>query len=140
MEAQKLLGHPEISLKQAEMEMDSFLKQAIETPGNGKYILKAITGIGKTEKLLSLNLDGCIIAAPTHKLKEEIAKRYRNLGRTVLVTPEIPKLPEAIQQEYDKLQAIGDYEGAASYLKECSSSDIANTHFVGSEIMEFRKK
>ena len=140
MEAQKIHGHPEISLQQAEMEMDSFLKQAIEIPGNGKYILKAITGIGKTEKLLSLNLEGCIIAAPTHELKEEIAKRFINKGISVIVTPKIPTLPEAIQQEYDKLQAIGDYEGAASYLKECSSSDIANTHFVGSEIMEFRNK
>ncbi len=140
MEAKKLHGHHEISIQQAEMEMDSFLKQAIETPGNGKYILKAITGIGKTEKLLSLNLEGCIIAAPTHELKEEIAKRFINKGISVIVTPKIPTLPEAIQQEYDKLQAIGDYEGAASYLKECSSSDIANTHFVGSEIMEFRNK
>lgn len=139
MEAKKLHEHHEISLHQAEMEMDSFLKQAIETPGNGKYILKAITGIGKTEKLLSLNLEGCIIAAPTHELKEEIAKRFINKGISVIVTPKIPTLPEAIQQEYDKLQAIGDYEGAASYLKECSSSLHAVNSFPKREISKFKK-
>ena len=139
MEAKKLHEHHEISLQQAEMEMDSFLKQAIETPGNGKFILKAITGIGKTEKLLSLNLDGCIIAAPTHELKEEIAKRFINKGISVIVTPKIPTLPEAIQQEYDKLQAIGDYEGAASYLKECSSSLHAVNSFPKREISKFKK-
>ncbi|MBK7245719.1 MAG: hypothetical protein IPH98_18090 [Saprospiraceae bacterium] len=139
--SQKLHLQSEITLQKAEHEMELFLKQAIDSKGNNEnYILKAATGIGKTEKLLSLNLDGCIIAAPTHKLKEEIAKRYRNLGRTVLVTPEIPTLPEAIQQEYDELQAIGEYAAAAIYLKKCSSSEIASIHLKSKEISDFRKK
>ncbi|MGB5032401.1 MAG: hypothetical protein WBO76_09820, partial [Saprospiraceae bacterium] len=140
MQAQKLHGQSEITLQQAENEMDSFLKQAIESSGIGKYILKAVTGIGKTETLLTLNLDRCIIAAPTHELKEEIANRFRNKGISVIVTPEIPTLPEAIQQEYDELQAIGDYEGAASYLKECSSSKIASIHIRSKEISDLKRK
>lgn len=117
MPARKINNYSEIPLDQAGIELEAFLSDALKSDENGKYVLKAATGIGKTEILKKFDLKGCVIAAPTHRLKTEISERFSKENIPFNLVPDDPELPEKVQKVYDELQSIGDYSGAAGYLK-----------------------
>ncbi len=62
-----------ISLQEAEMRLEEVIKKALNSDDRNIHVVKASTGIGKTE--LFLNIENAIIAVPFHELKEEISDR-----------------------------------------------------------------
>jgi len=143
-----VLSTPEyITLEQGEKRLKEAFQKAIDAKDNKVYVIKATTGIGKTE--LYLDLEDTTIALPTHKLKAEVAERMTNKGHKVTVMPSLPKTTPEIEQEIKKLYNLGAYSTANSYIRrlaqkekmpefiqylkdlkeaQCSSGTILTTH------------
>ncbi len=78
-------------------------------------IIRASVGIGKTESIINeiaeniLKNKNILLAVPSHKLKNELAKRIEERGLKVDVTPEPPEFTdETINKHYKFLNSIGD--------------------------------
>jgi hypothetical protein len=106
---------PTISLQDAEQQLQQAYQQAISAEGNNIHIIRAATGLGKTQ--LYLKEENVIIAVPTHKLKDEVAERCRAQGNDVLTSPEIPQsFPEADKQPLELYYKVGLYKKAAKHI------------------------
>ncbi|MDP1815462.1 MAG: hypothetical protein Q8K92_13525, partial [Leadbetterella sp.] len=98
----------DMPLEEAEKVLAKRFDEFFSTFGNGKYILKCATGLGKTEMIISRkDLDGCIVAVPTHKLKIQHSERRSNTIGDYLILPELPELPPDIKHEYNLLMKVG---------------------------------
>src|SRR5271157_88612 len=79
-------------------------------------IIKAGTGIGKSEELIKL--DNAVIGCPTHELKNELILRARKIGKKFISSPQL-KLPNIEhQKEYERRQSIGAFQSANQYLRK----------------------
>jgi len=95
-------------LEQAEKELREHFKRALEATENKIYVIKAPTGIGKTE--LYTSLKNVTIALPTHKLKDEVAERMK------IPFTATPKLPDNERIKY--LYSVGSYMMANQYIRK----------------------
>ena len=85
--------------KKSLSEAEHCLREEIETfrqaSASTLHIIKAPTGIGKSEAILAWK--SVMIAAPTHRLKEELVARIRREGnQAVMATPELPTVNPTI--------------------------------------------
>ena len=83
-----------ISLEEASVLLEENIREAVEDPMNGLYLIKAQTAIGKTRAYCRLiaSQQGSrrfIVACPTNKLKEEVADRLRKEGVECVVAPSV---------------------------------------------------
>ena len=93
--------------------------------GKGVYVFKCATGLGKTEELMRIKLDECVIAVPTHRLKEELSRRMKAAGIRHVTIPELPSgLPVSIQQKYEAFLAVGSFNYAAGYLRSLDTDKL----------------
>ena len=114
--------------------LNYYFKEAKADFGNGKYVFKCATGLGKTEEIIRCNnLAECVIAVPTHKLKDEISARLKKQGVEHYVIPELPKLPDPIKHQYETLSKIGAFEEAASLLWQVASGENVSKFGVGED-------
>lgn len=114
--------------------LNYFFKEAKSDLGNVKYVFKCATGLGKTEEILkTINLAECVIAFPTHKLKDEFSARMNQKAIQHFVIPELPPLPSCIKQDYDMLSGIGAFEDAAALLRQISMGDIKSKYSVSDQ-------
>lgn len=101
------------SLKEAETQLRANLIKAIEDYRKGIYLIKAQTALGKTYQYC--NIVGeypnrrFLIAAPTNRLKQEIAKRLSQNGIDCAVTPSIdePDFPQKLREEIKRDYSLG---------------------------------
>lgn len=91
-------------------------------------VIRASVGIGKTESIINeiaeniLKNKNILLAVPSHKLKNELAKRIREKGLQVDVTPEPPKFTdETIDKHYNFLTQIGDTNKANALINSIAS-------------------
>ncbi|OGS23257.1 MAG: hypothetical protein A2252_09230 [Elusimicrobia bacterium RIFOXYA2_FULL_39_19] len=108
-----------ISCRQAEQELADLVIEAIAKKDNGIYVIKAPAGLGKTEEFVK-QTKHFTLAAPTHKLKDEIHTRMKNEGKEVITSPKLPELGPEYQEEMayiDRLYDIGAPKEAAEYMK-----------------------
>lgn len=70
---------PHISLEEGQALLKDMLDGAITKAGSGMRVIKASTGIGKTELLINADKNRMrwLIAVPTHKLKAELRSRWK---------------------------------------------------------------
>jgi hypothetical protein len=103
-------------LEEVEQELLEIWDQTfLKTNDHKVHVIKAPTGIGKTE--LYLPLTGTVIAVPTHRLQKEIAKRMDEKGNhDYLLTPELPELSSADKAILDHYYAVGAYKEATKYI------------------------
>lgn len=117
-----VLDTPElITLTQGEVRLKEAFQRAIEVKDRKVYVIKAPTGIGKTE--LYLGLKNVTIALPTHKLKYDVARRMRERDYSVTVMPELPKATPEIEEEIRKLYDTGAYAAANSYIRNLAEKE-----------------
>ena len=90
----------EIPLAIAEQHLREAIQAAISEPGIS--IVKASTGLGKTEQYL--NMQEVTIAVPTHSLKKEVVGRLRVPCTAV---PELPDLPPTDKKRLESLYQTG---------------------------------
>lgn len=123
--ARKISDHYHVPLKDAELSFKHLFREAKSEIGNGVYIFKCATGLGKSEELMHTNLDGCIVAVPTHKLKDELSQRMTTAKIKHIVIPELPsELPEGIQKKYDAYLAAGFFNYANGYLRSLKTEKL----------------
>ena len=104
-------------------KLQDALLSAIRADDNKIYVIKADTGIGKTELLLRSLPREFAVAFPTHRLKQEAADRYQAMSTQALyLWPERPRLPE----QYEKvLQHYHDIrrQGTIKLLKKAMGDE-----------------
>lgn len=81
----KIIHHEEIiPLIEAERRLEEVFESAMTSDDEMVHIIKADTGLGKTELYVkSKSFQNGILAVPTHALKNEIVKRIRKEGRNM---------------------------------------------------------
>lgn len=140
-EARKLSGAKihEIPLNSAEAAWKYYFHEVKSELGTGTYVFKCATGIGKTEILMNINLSECIIATPTHVLKDELSERLTKAGVEHNVFPELPELPALIQKKYDAYISVGAFDQAAGFLRSLILCKTNNYGVAFSEEKELKK-
>jgi hypothetical protein len=103
------------TLNEAETEFNQAFQRAMTATDNRIYIIKAPTGLGKTEQYL--NLKNALIAVPTHQLREEVVARMTKAGNPVATVPEIPSISPEVDCNLFCYYQAGAYSEAAKYLK-----------------------
>lgn len=105
------------SLEIAEAEIKEIMEMLKVIKDDKIHVIKAPTGIGKTE--LYLDVQNTTIAVPNHKLKEEVLERMKKAGNINVVAT--PQLPEFLKQEHknkiNRLYSIGAINSASAYIK-----------------------
>lgn len=105
-------------LKQAEKELECIFNDIIENKGNGIYIIKAPTGLGKTNLYIKACKDrNMTIAVPTHQLKEQVSEKLMLAGISHFAIPQLPIMDFEDREELDRLYDNSSFEEAYIYLK-----------------------
>lgn len=111
-----------VSLEEVEQDLTDKFNQAINSSENGIHIVKAQTGLGKTTNYINYLQKAdkpCIIAVPTHNLKDEIFCKAVNSGvKDICRTPALPESsisPEIIKK-VNHLYAVGAGKEVIPYL------------------------
>ena len=109
------------SIEEAEKSLEENFHAAVSSEISGLKILKAQTGIGKTNiclKYLKSSESSYILAVPTHKLAREIYQKALNMGiSNIRLVPELPKLSDDIRDELERLYSIGCSGMGLGYLR-----------------------
>lgn len=101
-----------VSIEEAEVDLKEKFLQAVSSEHHGVHIIRAQTGIGKTNLYLDYlcqNTDrSFLIAVPTHKLKMEVYYKaiYKGI-KNITYTPEMPDFSSEIQEKIKHIYAIG---------------------------------
>lgn len=119
-------------------EVDEVYKKLEETFGDiindkeqGVYVIKAPTGLGKTEAIVNLAQENNFsIALPTHKLKEEVSQRLNAKKIKHLKIPELPLLEEPFSEKIEHLYNIGAYKTVNKFLREISNESEEVSMFL----------
>ena len=106
------------SLQQAKEELEDTFNHIMDSDEKGIFIIKAPTGIGKTELYINACKDrNLTIAVPTHKLKDEVSERLIEKSVQHYVIPELPELSRDDKIKIERLYNTGSYKAANIYLK-----------------------
>lgn len=111
-----------VSIEEAEQDLHSAFERAVSMDDNDIHIIKAQTGLGKTETYLQYMMHTdkpLMIAVPTHELKSEIYRRAKSCGiEDIYCTPFLNDFPfsDEIQTELDHLFQIGAGDQVLRYL------------------------
>lgn len=112
-----------VSIQEAEEDLKNKFLQAVSSEKPGVHIIKAQTGIGKTNLYLNYLLknpnETFLIAAPTHKLKMEVYNNAIRKGiRNIAYTPEMPEFSPEIQEKINRIYAVGAGKHALHMMSE----------------------
>lgn len=109
-----------VSIEEAEESLRENFKKAVYSDKEGVHVIRAQTGIGKTNLYLD-NLNNLpyeteqgkverifLIAVPTHKLKMEIYYKALSKGiKNIAYTPEMPQFTPEIQNKINHIYSVG---------------------------------
>lgn len=102
----------------AELELYHWIDEVVEDARNDVFVLKAPTGLGKSEAILKkAKLKTAIIAVPNHRLKKDLYTRARNKKLDVKQTPELPELPDHVMAILNRLYRA-DPQQAGAYKRQ----------------------
>ena len=111
-----------VSVEEAEEDLRVNFYKAVLSINEGVHIIKAQTGIGKTNLYLDYILKSdnkFIIAVPTHNLKMEIYNKavYKGIS-DIAYTPEMPELTQELDEKIKHIYNIGAGEYAIKILRD----------------------
>lgn len=111
-----------VSIREAEEDLKRSFHRAIFSVEQGIHIIRAQTGIGKTNLYLDyLNQSDrtFLIAVPTHKLKMEVYNKALSKGvRNIAFTPEMPEFSYDLQNLIKHTYTVGAGEYVLTMLRE----------------------
>ena len=111
-----------VSIREAEDDLKRTFQSAISSVEQGIHIIRAQTGIGKTNLYLDyLNKTDrkFLIAVPTHKLKMEVYNKALSKGvRNIAYTPEMPEFSYDLQSLIKHTYTVGAGEYVLTMLRE----------------------
>ena len=132
-------NHHFISLQDAQFGLNYLFTHALSKWDAPVIVLKIGTGVGKTHQYtICKHLDECIIAVPTHKLKDEISARLTKEGVEHYVIPKLPELPGLVRKEYQAYLDIGKFDLAAGFLRSLIKGDLSKYQLILDEASLFR--
>ena len=108
-----------VSVSEAEKDLEYNFHKAVVSYEEGIHIIKAQTGIGKTNLYLNYmknTNDIFLIAVPTHKLKMEVYNKAVSKGIKIAYTPELPELSSELQNMIMHSYGVGAGEYTISRL------------------------
>ena len=112
-----------LSLKNATEIFEREFNEALDSNDTKIYIFKLPTGFGKSTYLT--NLEGKIIAFPTHDLKEEI---HQKMNVKSIITPRIPKFYDNnINIKIDNYYLMGLNEAVIKIIKSLALNSDKKT-------------
>lgn len=114
------------SLREAEEDTYNAIDRAYHADGNGVYVIKAMTSIGKSTSYLRLISENpeCrfLVAAPTNLLKNELYERAKaekiNVRRTPSLDEIMDEIPYSISEHIQKLYDRGRHKEVHPYIRE----------------------
>lgn len=125
-----------VSIQEASENLNEIFNEVMDSEHEGIYIIKAQTGLGKTNMLINYlkNTDKhCVIAVPTHELKDEIYnKAVMNGINNICCTPALPEesLSDEIFAEINHLYNIGAGKQVIVFLEMlCKRIDKSNKNY-----------
>src|SRR5690625_2793786 len=105
-------------------KLENVLGDLLKSTENGVYVIKAPTGIGKTEAIVNFAAENHFsIAFPTHRLKEEVSQRLNSKKIKHIKVPELPLLEEPFSEKIEHLYNIGAYTTVNKYLRQISNEN-----------------
>ena len=111
-----------VSIQEAEIDLKNNFQKAVLSDKQGIHIIKAQTGIGKTNLYLDYLKESdktFLIAVPTHKLKMEIYYKALSKGiKDIAYTPEMPIFKSEIEERIRHIYDIGAGEYALVILRD----------------------
>lgn len=117
-----IISTPEYkTLEQAERELREHFENAVATKDKNVYVIKAPTGIGKTE--LYLDVKDTTVCLPTHELKNEVAQRMIDRGNKFVASPELPSISPEYDEQIQKLYDVGAYGTAHMLIRKLSKEN-----------------
>lgn len=131
-----------VTLSAARERLASELGRCFNAQGPGVTVIRAETGVGKTELLLNMNLQGVCLAFPTHALAAEAYERFR-AGQPpqraeAVLWPKRPKLPSPFRERIRRNDAIGQ-SSAAVFREALNDPEVAENDELGDEIRAYLK-
>jgi hypothetical protein len=114
------------SVENVQEDVYRLIRRAYQSHDKRCYIIKAITGAGKSHsylKLMSGNpSERFLIAAPTNLLKDEIYEKAKKLGISVRKTPSLEQIkdeiPPKVQRQIERLYQNGQHRSVHPYIRE----------------------
>lgn len=125
-----------VMIEEAEYDLKEKFMQAVYSENQGVHIIKAQTGIGKTNLYLDYLLHDknrkFLIAVPTHKLKEEVYNKAISNGiNNVAYTPEMPVFMPETQEKINHIYAVGAGKYALEIMcKMCSEVPAEHPDYI----------
>lgn len=125
-----------VTIEKAEYDLKEKFMQAVYSENPGVHIIKAQTGIGKTNLYLAYLLHNknrkFLIAVPTHKLKAEVYNKAISKGiNNVAYTPEMPVFMPKIQEKIKHIYDIGAGKYALEIMRKmCSEVPAEHPDYI----------
>ncbi|MDH4620093.1 hypothetical protein [Brevibacillus sp. AY1] len=105
-------------------KLENVLGDLLKSTENGVYVIKAPTGIGKTEAIVNFAAENHFsVAFPTHKLKEEVSQRLTSKRIKHIKVPELPLLEKPFSEKIEHLYNIGAYRTVNKYLRQIANDN-----------------
>ena len=132
---EKIAGYHEEFSTMEEMQDDVYnaIDRAFHASGRKFYIIKAMTGAGKSHSYIKLMQKYSdrrfLIAVPTNLLKDEILKKAKGMGIEVMKTPSLEaikgEIPSAIWKHIQRMYKGGQHYLVHPYIqKELEKKDV----------------
>ena len=119
-----------ITLKEAEMKLENFFTEILNSNDTNIHIIKVPTGLGKTRLLENIENKNMVLAFPNHSLKDEVSNRIKNASHNnkFVTTPEFPELSDRLMKEVNYLYQVGLSDEVSTLLtktlKDRNSNEI----------------
>lgn len=130
-----LYQEPTITLEEAERQLEEVPKILKEMNVNDFLLLKAVTGIGKTELLKRLSLENVIIGVPNHKLGAETFERLKEVNPGLLYVKPLNLENMPIELKYE-IQRYYDL-GIPGEVKTLAFEEIKRLNDLGKQGQQF---
>ena len=142
---EKIAGFQEEFVYMEEMQEDVYdaISRAFQAGGKKFYIIKAMTGAGKSHSYIKLMREypdeRFLIAVPTNLLKDEILEKAKGTGIKAMKTPSLEaienEIPEKIWEHIQKLYKRGQHHLVHPYIKKV----LEKKELEGKDILCLRK-
>lgn len=115
-----------VTIEEAEYDLKEKFMQAVYSENPGVHIIKAQTGIGKTNLYLDYLFHDknrkFLIAVPTHKLKTEVYRKAISKGiNNIAYTPEMSVFTPETQEKINHIYAVGAGKYALEFMRKMCS-------------------
>lgn len=125
-----------VTIEEAEYDLKEKFMQAVYSENPGVHIIKAQTGIGKTNLYLDYLFHDknrkFLIAVPTHKLKTEVYRKAISKGiNNIAYTPEMPVFTPETQEKINHIYAVGAGKYALEIMRKmCEEVPVEHPDYI----------